>query len=492
MKLNLTQRNLSSGESFGPREPLLEKSERYQGIANAGIVPVKTMLLRLGFDTKINEKLNLLKVRRGYAESDHILALALNPLNGGQTIDDVERMRRDEPLRKALAANSISDPTTLGDFCRRFDGDDVNALQDAVNEVRVEAWKTQPSSFFQRATIDADGVFTPTGSECSEGVEYLAPKQDWGYHPLIVSFAETQEPIYIVNRRGARPSHELAHEYFDKSIDLFKSAGFQEVVLRGDTAFTQTIYLDAWDDMEGVGFVFGMAACKPLVNLADGLEEAAWSPLIRPVREVDEDEERARQPRHKQLEVEKKEYTDLRLEKEDVTEVEYSPSLCQKTYRLIILRKTIQVWRGTEMLFPETRYFFYISNLKEHTPRDIVREANERCNQENLNAHLKSGVGALRAPLKTLNSNWAYMVITALAWSFKAWFALVGEFDSPTVSTERAIQRRLLTMEFRTFVNELMAIPALVIESGRQIIVKLLSDPPWARHLLAAHSSLRE
>ena len=68
----------------------------------------------------------------------------------------------------------------------------------------------QPSDFFECARIDADGVFVPTGSECAEGVDYSGHKREWGYHPLVVSLANTQEPLFLVNRTGARPSHEGA------------------------------------------------------------------------------------------------------------------------------------------------------------------------------------------------------------------------------------------------------------------------------------------
>src|SRR5258705_13060331 len=92
---------------------------------------------------------------------------------------------------------------------------------------------------------------------------------------------------------------------------------------------------------------------------------------------------------------------------------------------MVVLKKTITVERGQKVLYPEVRYFFYITNRRDMTQAEVVAFANDRCNQENLNAQLKSGVRALRAPVDTLVSNWAYMVMTALAWSMKAWFALL-------------------------------------------------------------------
>lgn len=481
----------STGVALGKREPKIEAAGRHRGVSNGGVCAVATLVKRLGVAQAINGAVRLLKVRRGYAESDHVLNIALNPLSGGQTLDDIELRRRDPLFLKSIDAVSLPDPTTAGDFCRRFSPEDINALENCINEVRVHVWKSQPESFFKIARIDADGVFVPTGSECAEGVDYSGQKRDWGYHPLIVSLANTQEPLFIKNRTGARPSHEGASELFDRSIDVCKQAGFQQIILRGDTDFSQTRHLDRWNDIPNVGFVFGFDAMPKLVDIADSLEQESWRPLARNKRVVEEDDERSKGTRHKDEVILNREYRNLELESEHVAEFEYSPTACLNSYRLVAVRKTIRVTKGHELLFPETRYFFYISNLQGVDAREIVREANDRCNQENLNSHLKSGVHALRAPLKTLNSNWAYMVMTSLAWTFKAWFGLMMLPKSQTETT-RSLGRRILTMEFRTFVNNLMLIPALIIETGRQIIVRLLAETPWTPHLLNAQVCFRE
>ena len=44
---------------------------------------------------------------------------------------DLERLRNDEVYMDALGAQRIPDPTTAGDFCRRFKPNDVEALMDA-------------------------------------------------------------------------------------------------------------------------------------------------------------------------------------------------------------------------------------------------------------------------------------------------------------------------------------------------------------------------
>ena len=115
---------------------------------------------------------------------------------------------------------------------------------------------------------------------------------------------------------------------------------------------------------------------------------------------------------------------------------------------------------------------------------EVVAFANDRCNQENLIEQLKNGVRALRAPVNTLEANWASMVIASLAWSLKAWLALLQP---------KAEQRHLLlTMEFKRFLQELLLVPCQVVYSGRQVIYRLLQWNPWVSILLASVKRLRQ
>jgi hypothetical protein len=482
----------STGLAIENREPLLQAMGRHQGTMHGGVFAIKTMLGRLGFPQAINGALRLLKVRRGYAESDHVLNIALNPLCGGHTLDDIELRRRDQAFLKGLDAHAIPDPTTAGDFCRRFDEAALFRLMDATNEIRMHVWQQQPKEFFDIARIDADGVFLPTGAQCAQGVDWSGHKREWGYHPLVVSLANTQEPLFVVNRSGARPSHEGAAEIFDRAIMLCLEAGFRRVMLRGDTDFSQTAFLDAWDNAGNIDFVFGMDASQKLVGIAESLGEKDWSVLARTQRVVDEDDERAKQERHRDAMVVERGFRTLKLDSEDIAEFRYRPGACNREYRIVVVRKNINVTQGHDTLFPETRYFFYISNLESASARDIVREANQRCNQENLHSHLKSGVHALRAPLKDLVSNWAYMLMTSLAWTFKAWFSMLMPISTENSDSDRAVSKRVLTMEFRTFVNNLMSVPVLVIETGRKLVLRLLTATPWTPHLLRTAADFRQ
>ncbi len=223
-----------------------EHSDRVRGLATGGIGARHRLAQHTGLVAALDRHVTLLKVHVPYHESDHVLNVAYNILCGGTCVQDIELRRQDEVYLDALGAQRIPGPTTAGDFCRRFDEAAIDALQAAINETRVRVWRAQPAAFFDEAIIDADGTLAETTGPCKEGMG-IAYDGVWGYHPLVVSLANTGEPLYLVNRSGNRPSSEGAAERFDQARVLCQDAGFRRITFRGDTDFSQTAHLDRWD-----------------------------------------------------------------------------------------------------------------------------------------------------------------------------------------------------------------------------------------------------
>ena len=363
-----------------------ELGDRVQGLGPGGIGAMLLLARRTGLIADIDHEMHLLKRHLPYHESDHVLNIALNILAGGHKLEHLELRRNDEVYLNALGAERIPEPTTAGDFCRRFRLGHVLELMDAVNEARLRVWAQQPAEFFNEAVIDADGTIVATDASCKEGVD-LAYNGVWGYHPLVVSLANTQEPLFLANRSGNRPSHEMAASFLEQAVSLCRRAGFRSFLLRGDTDFTQTAHLDRWDDAGDIRFLFGIDAMPNLVALAEQLPESAFSYLERPETPI-KTVPRQRPERHKQRIVEERGFETIHTLEETVAEFSYRPTVCQRPYRVVVLRKHLATDKGQLRLFEEYRYFFFITNDRTMTAEEIVLTANGRCNQENLIAQL--------------------------------------------------------------------------------------------------------
>jgi Transposase DDE domain group 1 len=479
--------NKRLGKPPGPERPVpmmtatniqYELADRVQGLSAGGIGVMLLLAHRIGLIRDIDANLQLLKVHLPYHESDHVLNIAFNILAGGQRIEHLELRRNDEVYLNALGADRIPDPTTAGDFCRRFREPDVITLMDAFNQSRRRVWAQQPPEFFAEAILDADGTIVPSDSECKQGMDFAYDRQ-YGYHPLLISLANTAEPLFLLNRSGNRPSQELADVYLDKAATFCRQAGFRKILMRGDTKFAQTKHLDRWDDAGDIRFIFGYESHESLKARADELPANAYSLLKRPQKHQIKTTPREKPERVKQEIVRERGYETVHLLEEMIAEFEYRPVACKKSYRMIVLRKLVGVDKGQMRLFEEYRYFFYITNDRKMTSNEVVFSANDRCDQENLIAQLKSGVRALTAPVDDLVSNWAYMVMASLAWSLKAWSALMVPVSPKLEAEHKAEKRKLLRMEFPTFCAAFIQMPCQIVRGGRRLIYRLLSWNPW-------------
>lgn len=445
-----------------------EISDRFNAVNYGGIGAIHLMVQKLGLAKEIDNNLHLLKVHLPYQESDHVLNIAYNSLLGGLRLEDIELRRQDINFLNALGAQRLPDPTTAGDFTRRFYQDDILRLQESINTTRKKVWRQQPKGFLKDAYIDVDGTIAEADGECKRDIN-MSYKGIWGYHPLILTLANTKEVLYTVNRPGNVPSHSSSAQWIDKACELLGGQA-KRITLRGDTDFSSTAHLDRWDT-NNVNFIFGMDARANLNNIAQQIEEDQWEPFERMPKYQIQTEPRGRRFRYKEYLVVQKGYTNIKLDGESLTEFMYKPSKCKRSYRVIVLRKNLTTKKGEQALFDEIVYHFYITNRSDLSPEQVVGLANGRCDQENVISQLKSGVNAMRMPVDDLMSNWAYMVMTSLAWNLKAWYGLL--------MPDRRRGMKLVRMEFRRFLNIIIMLPCQIIVTGRRIVYRLLGYNSW-------------
>ena len=475
-----------------PSATKLELSDKQHAVSCGGLAAIMQLIKTIGLRKELNASAKVFKLHLPYDEADHVFNIALNLLSGGTCLDHIEHRRNDEAYLDALGAERIPDPTTAGDFCRRFSQVQLMMVMQAINRVRQSVWKQQEDSFFDCATIEADGTMVETNGEKKAGIG-INHKGQWGYHPLVITLAETQEVLYLLNRSGNRPSHEHSSLFFNLAIKQCKTAGFRKIVLRGDTDFSSTEHLDCWD-AQGVKFILGFDARPNLCRIAENLPKTAWKRLDRTKQACTPAKARTKRPNAKEPIVEANGYENQKLRAESYAEFDYRPTACGKAYRMVVVRKEIDVTSGQMFLFDKDKYFFYITNedQAEISGREVIQGANQRCNQENTISQLKA-CGALSAPLDNLESNGAYMLFASLAWTLKLWSGMMirvtGNANQKRV--RRDARNRIIRMEFWTFLNSLILLPAQVVRSARQRIFRLLTYRPSVDLLITMHDHIR-
>jgi hypothetical protein len=452
---------------------------RHQAIACGGIGNIHQLAMRTGLIAEIDKRVKLLKRHLPYHESDHVLNIAYNYLNGNSRLQDIELLRNDEAWLNALGAEIIPDPTTAGDFLRRFEKYDICELMEVKNTVRSGIWRKQPASFRREATINVDGSICATYGQCKEGMDISYDGQ-WSYHPLVISLHNTREPLYIINRSGNAPSHLNSAHWIDKSLDLV-CGHFERVQLRGDTDFSLTEHLDKWD--ERCTFIFGVDAMPNLLKIANELDDSQWDLLEKQPKYQVKTKPRRRPENVKQQVVKKRKFKKIQTEAEHVAEFFYQPGKCKKTYRMIVVRKTLKVIKGEMNLFDDVRYFFYITNDSKRSAAEMVVFYRNRSDHENDIEQLKNGVKALMPASDSLLSNWALMVIASLAWDLKAWYGLLLSY--------RPLGLSIVRMEFKRFLNTFMRIPCLIIKTGRRIYYRLLGYNEKLKHVIKFSETIK-
>jgi hypothetical protein len=163
------ERRLDKSNLRGCSEPLMtarnihyEIGDRTRGFTSGGLGALHLLVRRLGLAEAIDRRLVVLQIHRPSHESDHVLALAYLPLCGGTCLQDLELLPQDEVVLDAPGARRLPDPTTAGDFCRRFSRDHIQTLLDVFDDTRCRVWAEQPAAFFAQARVDLDGFLVET------------------------------------------------------------------------------------------------------------------------------------------------------------------------------------------------------------------------------------------------------------------------------------------------------------------------------------------
>ena len=390
-------------DSYHIRYELLEKVD---ATSCGGIGVIHKMNQMLNLPELINENLHLLSVNKPYFESDHILNMTYNIIAGGNCIEDLELRRTDTAYMTALGATRIPDPTTAGDFLRRFQtAEQIEKLFEINNELNKRVWKVSADGKKRKqAKLKIDGKIVKTISEFKEKMD-MSYKGTWGYSTLILTEMTTGVHIFCINRSGNTLSQSEASYWIKKAIEVLKEY-FEEILVEGDSAYYLTEMLDELD-LEGVKFIFAVDQFENLSKSAENIDDIEWIKVER--IEPDTKKREHKSPNVKELKIIERNYNHIVQREEYASEFYYTPTKCKNKYRIIVVRQLKELLRGGLFNYYYYQYRFAITNLNESKTStleslDLIRK---RANHENKIEQLESGVFALNMPTKEFHANQA-------------------------------------------------------------------------------------
>lgn len=411
-----------------------ELEERSEVTPYGGLLLFQELVRRFGIAKLVDDYVHVFKLHAPYHESDHVLAQAMNLFVGGVCLEDMATLQHSKAVQRIVGACRLPDPTTSGDFLRRFcSSRALEGLRRANDEAQGRVWRTLTKKRGGRkrkrelAVVDLDGHVKELYGVQKEGADFY--KGTWCYQPLIATLAGTGEWLASRNQPGAVRASSGAPTMLDDLLPQIKDH-FRDTLVRADSDFDRKDVREACE-RAGAFFAFVGRKFANRPGIAESIPESQWKPFR--TRAHRERKEAAKRPgyrkrrKHKNLRKKKakeRDYKEKRLVKQWVAEVPWTPPGSSETYRLAIRRQLIENYQGQQHLFDEYRYRYIVTNLPASiSTARIVDLTYERCDQENIIAELQNGIAAWRMPVAEFDGNSAWLEIARLAWNIGKWIA---------------------------------------------------------------------
>ena len=443
----------------------------------AGLTLFITFAAAFNLKDRINESLSFFKRWLPYSEADHVLSIAANLYVGGEHLEDMAELQHSEAVLRMFGACRLPDPTTEGDFLRRFEtaGEgSVEALRRTVDGVEEAVWKKLRKRVGKRgrkmplATVDLDGHIKESLGVQREGADFSYDGR-FGFQPLAITLAQTGEALALLNRPGNGRSSDGVAEKLDEVLPRLKPF-FESILVRGDSDFDRAdIRAVCTKHSVNFAFVGRDDSSHGRTREAMMIEEELWRPFrSRAERQQEERRQRPgykarkKKPNRRRQKARERGYKELYQARQWVTEVDFDPEGEEATHRLVIRRQLVEHREGQVHLFDEYRYHFIVTDLPlEMGMTAVVDETYKRCDQENIIEQLGSGVAAWAMPVREYLGNCAWLEMARLAWNIGKWIAAL------------ALPREVSRWEWKRFRRAFVLVVAEVVKGGRQIRTRI-------------------
>ena len=441
----------------------IEQSRKADFTANSGMFLIAELVKKLGVLEKLSE-LNIFQ-RKKIGEAVHILTLVINQHTGGDAILDTQYVEKDGALRTLFGDIHIPAPHTSGDFLERFTEHSVERLRRILHKMQEKQLKRLSKRFGRKIIISLDSTVYEVYGDCKENSS-TSYKNIFGYHPLLLHIHNTGELLDIIFRTGSDFTSTGADEMLRYNIERLKSF-FDEIILLADAGFFEKSVIDVCEEY-GVNFIITSETNAPIRRrLTDS--ELLW------LKSNNEKKQGNRDTKHRDSHTfnyrleslkeslkKRNKYLKIRGELE-AAEFEHTVPSWEVKYRFIYKRQRIIIKDLSRQsnLFEETEEYFYhgyITNIYDKPIEEIIDLIDSRGHQENFIKDFKRGLGTVHIPTKHFFGNYAYFLISMLAWNLKYWLLYIIEPE--------------LQIYWKRFRYVFIKVGAQIVKSGRYVIIR--------------------
>lgn len=389
--------------------------------AHAGVVLLRDFVDRLGVPELIDAEVHVKERERGYPESENILNLCWNAILGGDCLSDLDVLRGDAGIGELIGVGSILAPTTAGEFLRQFTMGD---LEDLRRVLRLTAERVRPQQTSDRVTVDLDPSLYEQCSTRKEGSRMNYQGQV-GYYPIFAFWAEEREMLATHLLRGNARAAPKAVWFLQQVLTLVPDG--KPMYLRADSEFYTWAVIE-FCELNRITYAITADQTKSLQRAIAAIPESQWR----------------RYPGDAQ-----------------VAELWWAPQR-RAPRRYIVKRQQVTKKDGTR----QWRYHAVITNDHRRSPKKLMKWALGRCTVENLIKEHKNDFGFEKMPTRKFHANWAWLLISQLAWNLVAWF------------NRLCLPQACHTLTLGTLRHRLFNVAAKIVHQSRQLFL-VLSDENW-------------
>lgn len=471
------------GTVLGHRKLHIELDERPDVTAAGGLVLPLALLRTFKVPELLDTRVKVLKRHLPYHESDHILSQALMLYAGGTCIEDMTLLQQDQALLKMLDTVRTPDPTTSGDFLRRFVAEGkLEDLRGAIDKIQDRVWASPKRWRWSRrgkkkkaiAVLHLDGHLKTLSGVTREGADF-SYKGVWSFSILLASL-DDGECVGVRLRPGNTRSSTGAAELVDEVLPRLL-AEHETVLVLADSDYDRADLREACE-RHGCHYAFVgreytnrpelAAKCKNWRSFRTRASRQAEANRAKPGHK-----RRRKKPNLRKQRARERGYTQLDLAKQDVAETEGPDGT-----RLVVRRQFLDIEKGKygqRELWHQYRFRYVVTNLPaDWSVEDIIDETYKRCDQENVIAGLGTGIAAWRMPVAEKRGNEAWLEIARLAWNLGKWVA------------QMALDKEVPRWEWKRFRRAFVDIPVQIVHAGRQLRVRILGTHRSAAQLMLA------